>query len=231
MKKKEPVILKLGGSIIYPPEGADIEFLRKFNKFIRKYVKKGKRFFIICGGGNISRDYQQAVRDSNGKVGDKDLDWLGIYSTRINGHLLWTIFKDLAFKRLIRNYDQLPKTIKKPVVITAGWKPGWSTDYDTVLLAQKYEAKELVNLSNIKMVYDKDPNKFPHAKPIKKISWDNYLKLVGEEWSPGLNAPFDPVASKMAKKIGLKVIICHGHDFKNLDNILQEKEFVGTVIE
>lgn len=73
--------------------------------------------------------------------------------------------------------------------------------------------------------------KFSDARPIERISWDDYLKLIGGKWMPGLRVPFDPVASKLAKKIGLKVIICHGHNFKNLDNILQGKEFVGTVIE
>lgn len=48
---------------------------------------------------------------------------------------------------------------------------------------------------------------------------------------PGMNSPFDPVAAQLGKEINLKVIVCHGNDLKNLDNILEGKRFVGTVIE
>lgn len=233
--KRKAIVLSLGGSLIVPDGGIDVDFLKKFNQFIRKQIASNHwQFFIVTGGGSTARHYQDSVRTVTGRLHEQDVDWLGIHATRLNAHLLRSIFRDLAQRRIIHHYHKdkdLPDKVGKSLVFCAGWKPGWSTDYDGVLLAQKYGVKELVNLSNIKMVYDKDPKKFPKAKPIKKISWDDYLNLVGEEWSPGLSAPFDPVASKLAKKIGLKVIVAHGHDLKNLERILQGKEFVGTVIE
>ena len=143
-----------------------------------------------------------------------------------------TIFRDIAYEYMIKHYDVIDKkAIEYPVVICVGWKPGWSTDYDAVLLAQDYDIPMVINMSDIKAVMDKDPNKYKNAKPIKKMSWDDLLKITGTEWRPGLNSPFDPIAAKLARKIGIKVIVCYGRDFDNLNNIIEGRKFKGTVIE
>lgn len=229
--KIEPIVISLGGSLIVPPEGIDTEFLKKFNQFIRSKIADGRRrFFIICGGGRTTRIYQAAAKEVMGSnIPSDDLDWLGIHPTRLNAALLRTIFKDVAYFRVIKHYDQFDP-VDKPVAIMAGWKPGWSTDYCAVIAAEKYGAKTVLNLSNVDMVYDKDPKKFSDAKPLDKISWADYRKMTGDKWEPGANWPFDPVASKRAHELGIKVIILNGKDLENVDKALEGEEFVGTVI-
>ena len=116
-------------------------------------------------------------------------------------------------------------------MVCAGWKPGWSTDYCATLICQDYGAKTIINLTNISQVYRQDPRKNPRAKPVEKISWPDYRKLIGSKWTPGMNAPFDPIASLQAEKLKLKVIILNGRDFVNLKNYFQNKKFQGTIIE
>lgn len=229
-KNAEIIVLSLGGSLVVPNGGIDANFLKKFNQFIRKQVKRGRRFLIVAGGGKIARHYRDAGKSVVGKITDEDLDWLAIYATRINAHLLRTIFQDIAHPRIIENYDKKLTNWEEPIAIGAGWKPGWSTDYDAVVLARDYRASVIINLSNIDWVYDKDPAKFKDAKPIKKTTWDYFETLVGNKWVPGINAPFDPVATQLAKKIGITVIIINGKNFKNLENILNGDDFKGTVI-
>lgn len=228
--KTEPIIISLGGSLIVPPEGIDTEFLKKFNKFIRSKIADGhRRFFIICGGGRTSRIYRDAAKEVIGKVPEEDLDWLGIHPTRLNAALLRTIFKDVAYFRVIKHYDQFDP-VDKPVAIMSGWKPGWSTDYCAVVAAEKYGAKIVLNLSNVDMVYDSDPKLNPKAKPFSKISWADYRKICGDKWEPGANWPFDPIASKRAHELGIKVYILNGRNLENVDRALEGKDFVGTVI-
>jgi uridylate kinase len=88
----------------------------------------------------------------------------------------------------------------------------------------------VINLSNIEQVYTDDPRKNPNAKPIDRISWADFRAMVGEEWIPGKNAPFDPVASRHAAKIGIKVICAAGKNLPNLEKLLRGEEFLGTVI-
>jgi uridylate kinase len=90
--------------------------------------------------------------------------------------------------------------------------------------------KNVVNLSNIDYVYNKDPKKFKNAKKIKEISWADFRKIVGDKWDPGLNVPFDPIASKIAQEAQMEVVIMNGKKLKNLENYLEGKKFTGTVI-
>ena len=62
------------------------------------------------------------------------------------------------------------------------------------------------------------------------MSWDEYKKLCGDEWTPGKNIPFDPVATKLAAELNLKVIAAAGKDLENLKKIFDGEEFFGTII-
>ncbi|PIS08770.1 UMP kinase [Candidatus Beckwithbacteria bacterium CG10_big_fil_rev_8_21_14_0_10_34_10] len=233
VKNNKRYILSLGGSLIVPNGGIDVDFLKRFNQYIRKKVAQGCHFFIVTGGGASCRHYRDAAAEVCGKkITRDDLDWLGVHSSRLNGHLIRTIFQDIAYKHVIKHYDMVDKkAVDEKIVIGVGWKPGWSTDYDAVLLAQDYQVDKVINLTSIDMVYDKDPTKFKDAKPVKKISWNEMTDIVGSQWKPGLNAPFDPIASQLANKIRLKVIVCNGRNIENLDNIIEGKKFIGTVIQ
>jgi len=229
-KKEPPIIISVGGSLIVPNGGVDTKFLSSFNRFIRKYVSLGKRFFLVAGGGKIARHYRDAAKKVVGDITDDDLDWLAIHTTRVNAHLLRTIFKDIAHPRIIENYDKKISNLKEPIVIGAGWKPGWSTDYDAVIIARDYGGKTIINLSNTYWVYDKDPKKFNDVKPIEKITWEEMEKIVGNKWIPGLSAPFDPIATQLAKALKLTVIVTYGKDFRNLQRLMDGESFKGTVI-
>ncbi|MDD5218472.1 MAG: UMP kinase [Candidatus Omnitrophica bacterium] len=222
------VVISLGGSILVPNGGIDVDFLKDFSKLIRARIKLGERFIIIVGGGSTARHYQQAAR-AVGKLANEDVDWLGIHATRLNAHLLRSVFREEALHRVVKNPTRHVNW-NKPVLIGAGWKPGWSTDYVAVRLAHKYGAQRVINLSNIAVAYDKDPSKHADAKPIYKTDWKFFRKLVGNKWTPGMNVPFDPIAAKLSDKWQMEVIIASGTDLANLKKILEGKKFVGTVI-
>jgi uridylate kinase len=230
---KNIIVISLGGSLIVPRH-IDWKFLKSFCELIVSQIKKGKRFVIITGGGYAAREYQQAAGKVT-KLNRDDQDWLGIHATRMNAHLIKTIFRKYAHPRINKN-PRTKENIKKhfakgeKIMVAAGWRPGWSTDYVSTILAERLGAKAIINLSNIKYVCDKDPNKFKDAKIIKNISWKDFRKIVGNKWDPGLNAPFDPVASKMAEDQKLEVCIVNGKNLKNLKNCLDGKKFQGTVI-
>lgn len=228
--QEPPIVISIGGSLLVTKDGIDTKFLSQLNTFIRKYVKRGKRFFLVAGGGLTARNYRDAGKTVIGSMTDEDLDWLGIHATRLNAHLLRTIFEDIAHPRIIENYDKKLYNWKEAVVVGAGWKPGWSTDYDAVVLARDYGANLIINLSNIDWVYDSDPRTNKNAKPIEKLTWGELEKIVGTEWSPGINAPFDPIAAQLARKLRLTVIVANGEKLKNVENIIEGDAFKGTVI-
>lgn len=224
----ESIIISLGGSVIVPDD-INVRFLKNFQKVILSNVKKGNRFFIITGGGKTARIYQTAAGEISGITRD-DVDWIGIHSTLLNAHLIRTIFRKNAYKRIINDPRDMTDKFKEKIIVACGWSPGWSTDYIAVKIAEKYNIKKLINISNVDYVYDKDPRKFKDAVPIKNILWKDFRKIVGNKWDPGLHTPFDPIASRLAQKIGLKVAVINSKNTKNLENCLENKKFIGTVI-
>ncbi len=227
MPKKNLFVLSLGGSLIVPQE-IDVNFLSAFKKLVTNYTRQGHRFIIITGGGMVCRKYQTALKHL-AKPSNLDLDFLGIQSTWLNAKLVQLMFGNLAHNQLVSDPSQFIAT-KKPILLAGGWEPGWSSDYDAVMLAKTYDAKTVINLSNIDFLYTKDPKRFTDAEKITQINWQGLFKIIGHKWLPGANLPFDPMAGKLAQKHQLKVIIANGKNLKNLKNILENKKFIGTEI-
>jgi uridylate kinase len=227
MQKNPLFVLSLGGSLIVPEE-IDTHFLINFKKLILEQTKKGTRFVIITGGGMVCRKYQTALKKV-AKPTNIELDNLGIEATRFNAYLIKQMFGKLAHPKLAEDPGQ-KYSFQEKILIGAGWEPGWSSDYDAVMLAKTYGAKTVINLSNINYLFNKDPKKFKDAKKIPTINWQGLFKIIGNKWLPGANLPFDPMAGKLAEKNQIKVIIANGKNLKNLKNILENKKFIGTEI-
>jgi len=235
INKEKIIIISLGGSLIFPEGGLAISFIQNFKSLIEKEIKNGYRFVIITGGGRLSRTYVEAANKIT-PINEEEQDWLGIHATRMNAHFIKTIFIDYAQPRINKN----PRTKAdlwehfahgEKVMVAAGWRPGWSTDYVATILAERFGAKKLINLSNIEYLFDKDPNKFSDAQKIETINWPDFRKIVGDKWSPGLNAPFDPIAAKLAQKNKMEVAIIGGQDLENVSKYLAGQYFKGSVIK
>ncbi len=250
------IIIALGGSIVYPDE-IDSAFIKKFRVLILKFLKRKRRFVLVVGGGRAARLFQEAAH-AVVPVTDEDKDWLGIHATRLNAHLLRTVFRNIADPVVIDSRDKLKKLSahggRYPVIIASGWRPGWSTDYISIAIADYLGAKEAVIAGKPAHVYpvrssraggpggtprprsgsatsngvdDKDLNK---ENPLHELSWSEYRKLIPEKWKPGLHSPVDPVGARLAQKKKIAAIIINGKDLKNFENLLNGRNFKGTVI-
>lgn len=229
MFTKETIVMSVGGSLIVP-EAIDTSFLTNLKSFIETETANGRRFIIIAGGGKTARRYQDAASSVSNLTSD-DLDWMGIHATRLNGHLLRTIFRDIAYRVMITNPDEiLDIHADEKVIIAAGYRPGCSTDLRAVQIATRVGAKRVINLSNTDYVYTDNPKTNPDAKKIENIAWPEFRKLIPEEWGPGLSSPFDPVAAKEAEHLGIEVAQINGAHLKEVVKYLHDEDFIGTRI-
>ena len=227
-------ILSVGGSII-APDKPDSGFLTSFIAMIKDWLNAdpARRLILVAGGGAPARVYQNAYKEVAAELrenieGDA-ADKIGIMATRLNAELVKALCGELCKNDVVYNPTENIEFSGR-ILVAAGWKPGFSTDNDAVLLAEKFSADTVLNLSNIEKVYTDDPKKNPSAKPIDSISWQDFRKMVGDNWTPGKNTPFDPIASKKAEELNLKVICASGKNIENIKNILDGKDFVGTKI-
>ncbi len=228
-------ILSVGGSII-APDKPDSLFLSEFVTMCKKWLNSDKqnRLILVAGGGAPARVYQNGLKEVCEKTRDSfdanAADWIGIMATRLNAQLLKACFGDYCKNDVVYNPTLEDLKFDGQVLVASGWKPGFSTDTDAVYLGEKFDAKTIVNLSNIEKVYTDDPRKNPDAKPLDTISWADFRKMVGDEWTPGKNCPFDPIASKKASELGMKVICAGGKNIANIQAILEDKDYIGTTI-
>jgi len=229
MLHHETIVMSVGGSLIVPDQ-IDTSFLKDLKDFIIKETAKGRRFIIIAGGGRTARRYQEAAAGVTELTND-DLDWMGIHATRLNGHLLRTIFRDIAHRVVITNPDEiLDISPDEKVVIAAGYRPGCSTDLRAIQIATRVNAKKVINLSNTDYVYTDNPKTNPAAVKIEDITWPEFRKLIPEEWGPGLSSPFDPVAAREAEKLKLEVAQINGSKLEELRKYIHGESFIGTKI-
>ncbi len=223
-------VISLGGSIVVP-DNPDSSLIRSYRQIFRDYLERGgDRLIVVIGGGATARTYQSAFRDAGGASTDADAqDWIGIMATRLNAELMRHSLAPDCIDPVV--YDPTgPISFKGSILVAAGWKPGFSTDNDAVLLAERYGADTVVNLSNVAQVYSADPKTDPTATPLERVSWQEFVGIVGTEWTPGKNLPFDPVATRRAAELGLRVIAADGNNLKNTGAILRGEPFFGTTI-
>lgn len=224
-------VISLGGSLVVP-DGIDTDFVRAFRDVIMKEITKGRRFVFVVGGGRTARRYVEAGAIIDETMTNEDKDWIGIHTTRLNAHLIRTVFRAVAHPRVNDNPHDYKEFLacKEPVVVASGWRPGFSTDFDAVMLGHNLGSTSVINLSNIDYVYDKDPNKFDDAQKKERLSWKEYRSMIGSEWAPGMHAPFDPIAARFAQEHEMNVAIVNGEDLTHLQAYLAGEKWQGTLI-
>ena len=213
------------------PGGVDVEFLKSFTRTIGGLIREDDRrgFILVVGGGGPARAWQNAYRDVCETYSPEEADWIGVMATRLNAQLVRAIFAERCNQDVVTDPSRAESMTGK-ILVAAGWKPGFSSDYDAVILAERFNAQTVINLSNIEKVYTADPKVDPSARPLDRISWEDFRAMVGDEWVPGKNVPFDPIASRHAQKIGVRVICAAGRDLANLEKIIRGGDFTGTTI-
>ena len=213
------------------PDDIATDYLRQFTRILNDYLGKepSRRIILVVGGGQLARRYQEAYRSLADHGNDVVADWIGIAATRINAQLIKSIFEERCIEEVVTNPTSV-ESFQGTILVASGWKPGFSTDYDAVVLAEHFNAKVLINLTNIAKVYSGDPRVDKHAKPIDEMPWGDFRRIIGDDWTPGKNAPFDPIAARKAQEMNLTVISAQGSDIENLRNILNDRSYVGTTI-
>ncbi len=223
-------VISLGGSLI-APRGVDTAFLKGFTRVVERHLEAeaSRKLIVVCGGGSLARDYQAALREVATDPSADDLDWVGVAATRVNGELLRRILRRWCGEDLVTDPSAV-SVFAGRVMVAAGWKPGFSTDNDAIVLARRFSAGIVVNLSNVAKVYSEDPRKNPAARPLDALTWKEMLAIVGDEWTPGKNTPFDPTAARAAAEARITVVMADGRDMDNLARILEGAQFKGTTI-
>ena len=229
MINKKLIVISLGGSLIIPDK-VDFKFLDKFKDRIRRHYNTYK-FIIIAGGGSIARKYIEALK-KEGKPKNQ-LSQAGIRATRTNALFLMQFFGKEVNDSLPMNMQEVKSNIHKNSVVISGalrFSKNSTSDTTAVKLAN-FLKTDFINITNVKGLYASDPKKNKDAKFIPKISWKEFEKMaLKSKYSPGQHFVLDQTAATIIRKYKIPTYII-GKNLNNLENILKNKKFEGTLIE
>ena len=222
MKKR--IVIKLSGRIFSMD---NVKMLKDYASFLVK-ISKICQPIIIAGGGNIARHYIAHARSSG--ADESTLDELGIEISRLNAKLLIYALKNKAYSHPPTTLQEVRHAVDDGlIVVTGGLHPGQSTNGTAALIAEKINAEQFLNATDVDGVYDKDPNKFKNAKKFKRIELKNLKNmLVHEDSIAGGYDLMDIVALKIIERSKIKTRILKA-DIKTLEKAIKGVD-VGTEI-
>ena len=222
MKKR--IVIKLSGRVF----GMDnVKILKDYAEFLVK-ISKICQPIIIAGGGNIARHYISHARLSG--ADESTLDELGIEISRLNAKLLIYALKNKAYSHPPTTLQEVKHAVDDGLIVVAGGlHPGQSTNGTAALIAEKIQAKQFLNATDVDGVYDMDPNKFKKAKKFRRIELKNLKNmLVHEDSIAGGYDLMDIVALKIIERSKIKTRIINANP-KTIEKAIRGDD-VGTKI-
>lgn len=226
--KKKVMVLSLGGSQIIPND-INLKYLNEFKKLILKHTKDYK-FVIVCGGGSIARKYIEGLKAAKADVKLQSL--AGIGATRMNARFMNYFFNIDPKHGIPHTNKTLRKYVANQNIIFCGaleYKPNQTSDSTAAEIAKEFES-DFINITNIPGLYNKNPKEYKDAKFIPNITWTEFDKMANKsKFKPGQHFVLDQTASKTILKNKITTYIT-GSDLKQLDNLLSNKKFKGTII-
>ncbi len=224
------VVLDIGGSILCPDGTPDLKYVKKLANFVIDLKKKKHRIIVVTGGGRIAKSYIKAARTF--KPDEDTLDFIGILGTRMNAMVLISALGKHAYNRLVKNKERLEDAIKSgKVVVMGGTVLRQTTDAVSVAAAEFFKADLIIIGTDVKGIYDKDPDKHRGAKLLKSISAKELHDMVKvKKHRAGPLTIMDPIAARLLEHTKIKTVVLNGKDFKNIKNVINGKKFVGTLI-
>ena len=201
MKKR--IVIKLSGKVF----GMDnAKIIQNYADFFIK-ISKICQPIVVAGGGVVARHYISHAR--NFDVDESTLDELGIEISRLNAKLLIYALKNKAYSHPPTTLQEVKHAVNDGLIVVAGGlHPGQSTNGTSALIAEKIQAEQFLNATDVDGVYDMDPNKFKKAKKFKSIELKNLKNiLVHEDSVAGGYDLMDIVALKIIERSKIKTRI------------------------
>ncbi len=224
MTGRRILIIKLTGKAFN-----NAEIIKSHIDTYKGIIGQGYKIAIIAGGGEIARRYIDIARRA-GLQSNYWLDMLGIMASRLNAYLLQSLLRPMSYPRVPAGLEEVVEGLDRyPVIVIGGLIPGQSTASVAVEVAEALGSQIVVDYSVIGMVYDRDPAKYPDAKPIKEISAKELIELLEQSSEPGHYEFFDKKALTLAVRSRIKIYVTSYKEPGSIWTILSNGN-PGTII-
>lgn len=228
-------ILKIGGSLLFDESGEINAHL--ISQYIRVIKESKKVKGIIIGGGSLARKYINAANFLKANESMKDL--LGIDISRVNSRLFIIGLGDIAYPIPIKTLEEviIANSMGK-IAVLGGFIPGQSTTTVALEVAEAMNTQDILVLTDVDGIYNKNPKKFHDAKKYDKISTEELEKVIlsmGEDnqAAAGEYRIFDALSIQIFKRGNFSIRLFNGKNIEEFEQILKDKIInskIGTLI-
>ena len=228
-------IVALGGSLLRPEEAEQrSQWFGQLRQLAVHLEGNGRKLGIVVGGGLPAREGITLARASTSD--SYRLDTVGIAATRLNATILQQSLLDIGCNVCpiipTTTHDAAELLNEHNFVIMGGTTPGHTTDAVAVALARDSGAPHCIIATNVSHVHDSDPRTDSSAKAIEELTLHELAEITGTEpLKPGESAAVDPVAVMWAIESSMRLAVLDGRDLSILEDALEGKPFVGTLIK
>ncbi|TFF90428.1 MAG: UMP kinase [Promethearchaeota archaeon] len=212
---KRNIVVKIGGSLLFKKENSiDTEKIKQLGTILQNQEHIGK-CVVVCGGGILARNYIDVVREFQSNEALCDI--IGIKVSRINSLLFISYLKDMAYPVVPESMEQLAKALlSKKIVVMGGLQTGQSTTSVALEVGEYINASQIVILTDVDGIYDKDPRKEKDAKLMKSLTPQQLQDLILSPQDTGQAAAgeyriFDAVSLQILKRSRIPVRVMNGN--------------------
>ncbi len=203
--------------------------ISEYANLLRKLTNQHHKLAVVVGGGQLAREFIALGKQL--QLDQEAQDRIAISVSRLFAQTIMETLDGICCSIMPLNADEADECLKhRDVVVMGGFKPGMTTDTVAALVAEKTKTDLLIKASNQEGVYDKDPAKYPKAKKLDRIAFDELERVFEKsEHEAGIHQIIDPEAVKVLKRARVQVIVLNGF---YPDNVLKAVggEPIGTRI-
>ncbi len=224
-----PVVISLGGSMMFSDGEYDQEFIKNFAALALSLSKQAP-IAIVVGGGSLAKKYCE--RERAGGKGEFFADRAAIKATVENARVLAKAIG--ANASVADSFDSAQAAVEKGMIpVGHGILEGITTDTVSVLLAERIGAKTVVNVSRVEAVYDSDPEKNPKAKRFDSMAHKELVALASasDARNARTNFPFDSIAAKIAARSNITIYFVDGRKLEEVEKAVLGKPHKGTAVK
>jgi uridylate kinase len=229
------ILLKLSGEILAGDERSGLNYpvINDICREIAEIAQAGIETAMVVGGGNFIRG-ARAVEQGMDRV---QADQMGMLATVINALALQNALEQLGMPTRVQTAIEM-RSVAEPfitrravrhlekgrvLIFAAGTgSPYFSTDTAAALRASEIKSECLLKATKVDGIYDKDPVKFPDARFMPEVGFDDaiglHLKVM------------DGAAFSLCMENKMPIIVFNVQKKGNLARLLIAGERIGSIV-
>jgi len=222
------LVIRVGGSVMASPP--DPTMVKEYVELLKDLRRHGHEIVAVVGGGSLAREMIRVAKEMGLK--EPEQDEVAISVSRLHASLFMMRLGEAGCGTVPVSVDEAVDCLGRgKIAILGGLRAGMTTDAVAALVAERVKADLLVKATDQDGIFTKDPRRFPDAKKVDRLGFDELSRLFeADRHRAGIHQVLDPEALKVLLRSRVRVVVVNGFEPGNVLRAVRGEK-VGTLIE